>query len=68
MPAAERAQKFHTADVSLPHLGSVSDWFKQISSTHDQSERVIPRTLFRSETNGGVAKCRLFPQAKTAAI
>ena len=48
-----------------PHLGSVSDWFKQISSTHDQSERVIPRTLFRKETSGGVAKCRLFPQAKT---
>ena len=47
-----------------PHLGSASDWFKQISSTHDQSETVIPRTLFRKETSGGVAKCRLFSQAK----
>ena len=47
-----------------PHLGSVSDWFKQISSTHDQSERVIPRTLFRRETSGGVAKCRLFLRLK----
>ena len=47
-----------------PHLGSASDWFKQISSTHDQSETVIPRALFRRETSGGVAKCRLFSQAK----
>ena len=47
-----------------PHLGSASDWFKQISSTHDQSETVIPRTLFRRETSGGVAKCRLFSPAK----
>ena len=47
-----------------PHLGSAFDWFKQISSTHDQSETVIARTLFRRETSAGVAKCRLFSQAK----
>ena len=37
MMSEEQAQKFHTDDVSLPRLGSASDWLKRqcvISQKH----------------------------------
>ena len=60
-----------------PNLGSSSDWLKQnrpIRST-TQIWRVTPHqcgisavvslTSFREETNGGVSKCRLFPETSS---
>ena len=58
-----------------PNLGSSSDWLKQnrpIRSTtqiwvvtpHQYGiSAVVSLTSFREGTNGGVSKCRLFPEA-----
>ena len=63
-----------------PDLGSASDWLNQIShaarpirstaqiwvvTRHQYGISVlVSQTSFRGETSGGVAKCRLFSQAK----
>ena len=68
---SERLQKFHTVDVSLPSLGSASDWswckgkFASNNQRHypylgGSGSSVVSRTSFRVETSSGVAKCRLF--------
>ena len=62
-----------------PDLGSASDWLNQIShaarpirsttqiwvvTRHQYGiSALISQTSFRGEISGGVAKCRLFPQA-----
>ena len=64
-----------------PDLDSASDWLKQISHAAPPIKSItqiwvvtghqyaIPalfsQTLFRRETTGGVAKCRLFSQASS---
>ena len=57
-----------------PDLGSTSDWsshegicFKKSKALSDLGSMEflqfrVPRTSFRGEARGGVAKCRLFPQ------
>ena len=78
MTSEKRAQKFHADDAS--DLGGVSDWLKQIShaarpirnttqiwvvARHQYGiSALVSETPFRGETSGGVAKCRLFSQAK----
>ena len=63
-----------------PDLGSASDWLNQISHaarpirstsqilvvTHRQygNSALVSHASFRGETSGGIAKCRLFFQAK----
>ena len=76
MKTEKRAQKFHTDDAHYPDLDSAFDWLKIyfIQSEVPLRERVtrhqygisarVPQTSFRGKTSGGVAKCRLFSQAR----
>ena len=64
-----------------PDLGSASGWLKQISRAERPIRSTtkvwvvmrhlyeisvfVPQTSFRGETVGGVAKCRLLPQASS---
>ena len=80
MTSEERAQKFQTDDVWIPHLFSASDWscrernlLQPIKSTnqiwivtshHYRISALVAHTSFHGETSGGVAKCRLFSQVK----
>ena len=66
-----------------PNLDSVYDWLKQISHaarpiksttqiwelTRHQNgiSALVSQTLFRGETRRGLAKCRLFSQARSPA-
>ena len=79
MTSEKRAQKFHTDDSSLSRSGQCSDWLNQIShatrpiksttqiwvvSRHQYGiSTLVSQTSFGGETNGSVAKCRLFSQA-----
>jgi len=67
-----------------PVLGSATDWLKKISHAARPTRRttriwvvmhhqcgisaLVSQTPFRRETSGGVAKCRLFPQASFARL
>ena len=79
MTSEKRARKFHTDDVSLPDLGSASDWLNQISQAarpirstiqiwvvtrHQYGiSALVSQTSIGGKTSGSVAKCRLFSQA-----
>ena len=79
MTSEKQARKFHTDDVSLPHLGSASDWLNQIShaarpirsiiqiwevTRHQYGiSALVSQTSIGGKTSGNVAKCRLFSQA-----
>ena len=79
MTSEKRARKFHTDDVSLPDLGSASDWLNQIShaarpirstiqiwvvTRHQYGiSALVSQTSIGGKTSGSVAKCRLFSQA-----
>ena len=79
MTSEKRVQKFHTDDVSLPDLGSASDWLNQIShaarpirsiiqiwvvTRHQYGiSALVSQTSIGGKTSGSVAKCRLFSQA-----
>ena len=80
MTSLKSAQKFHTDDASLPRSGQCFRWVEAnflpalpIRSTsrvrvvmrHQYGISIlVSQTSFRGETSGGVAKCRLFSQAK----
>ena len=61
-----------------PNLGSSSDWLKQNRPIRSTTQiwvvtphqcgisAVVSLTSFREETNGGVSKCRLFPEASSS--
>ena len=68
MTSDERVQKFHTDDVSSPHIWVVLliGWKKHYPDlTRHQygNSAFVSQTSFRGDTTGGVVKCQLFSQA-----
>ena len=62
MTSEERAQKFHTDDVSLPR----SEKWHVISTGF--SSVLVSQMSFRGETSCGISKCRQFPQVNLLTV
>ena len=69
---SKRAQKFHTDDATVPRswkckFSANQNYFPDLgsvaSSVWNLCARFESQTLFRGDTRGGVAKCRLFCRA-----
>ena len=65
MTSGKRVQKFHTqiSHAAWPIRGSTQIW---VVTRHQYGiSALVSLTSFGRETSGGVAKCRLFSQART---
>ena len=74
MTSDERVQKFHTDDVSSPHIwvvlligwkfaSSTQKHYPDLTRHQYGISAFVSQTSFHGDTTGGVVKCQLFSQA-----